>query len=243
MVSMLTFCSDMQQLLKIEKIAKRHAAVLSDDKWVMDFYNKIEKFKEKIKEGKVQDIICYELEDEEGIDYAKYIRKSYEKALLILMADESISPMKYIRPDIMPAGLIVQPASADDVYRVFLDVFESYVNSIVEKCNQGAFVISKKDKKLTIPYSSILYFEARNKKVYVRYEDKEIGFCDSLENVEEYLNEGFVRTHRSYIVNKKMIRKIMISHNIILLKNQLEIPLSRKYKSTLKVIEQNIILD
>lgn len=243
MVSMLTFCSDIQQLLKIEKITKRHAAILSDDKWVMDFYNKIEEFKERIIEGKAQDIICYELEDDEGIDYAKYIRKSYEKALLILMADNSISPMKYIRPDIMPAGLIVQPASADDLYRVFLDVFESYVSSIVKKCDEGAYIISKKDRKVTIPYSSILYFEARNKKVYIRYEDKEIGFCDSLESVEEDLNEGFVRTHRSYIVNRKMIRKIMISKNTVLLKNKLEVPLSRKYKSTLKLIEQTSMLE
>lgn len=236
MVSMLTFCSDMQQLITLKNISKRHAAILTDDKWMMDFCNRLEEFKEKIKEGKAQDIICYELGDEAGIDYAKYIRKSYEKALMVLIADASISPMKYIRPDIMPAGLIVQPATDEDMYAVLLEVFESYINRILSVHNDKSFIISRRDGKINIPYSSILYFEARNKKVYIRYDDKEIGFSDSLENVEQDLSTEFVRTHRSYLVNKKMIRKILISQRTILLKNKIEVPISRKYKDILKEI-------
>lgn len=236
MISMLTFCNDMQQLLKLKKISKRHAAILSDDSWTMNFYNKLDDFKQKILEGKVQDIICYEIGEDEGIDYAKYIRKCYEEAMLIIMADQSISPMEYIRPDVMPAGLIIQPATDEDMYRVLWDVLENYINKIISEQEEGAYIVSKKDGKVTIPYKNIMYFEARNKKVYIRYDNKEVGFYDSLDSIEEGLTEEFVRTHRSFIVNKKMIRKVMLSHNTVILRNRVEVPLSRKYKSILKEV-------
>ena len=157
MISMMTFCSELQELMRIKNISKKHVAVLSEDKWVMDFYDKIEEFKIKIKENPQLDIICYELEPEHGINYASYIRKCYEQAYLILMADVSISPIEYIKPDILPTGLIITPATTEDVSKVLWDVFEAYMDKINGNKLKRAYVIANREDKTIIPYKDITF--------------------------------------------------------------------------------------
>lgn len=243
MISMMTFCSEIQELIRIKNISKKHVAILSEDKWVMEFYDKIEEFKTKIKENPQLDIICYELEPEHGINYASYIRKCYEQAYLILMADVSISPIEYIKPDILPTGLIITPATTEDVSKVLWDVFEAYMDKINGNKFKRAYVIANREDKTIIPYKDILYFEARNKKVYIRYKNEEIGFYESIDKIEKELEKEFVRTHRGYLINKSMIRKISLAENMVMLKDDIIIPLSRKYKGELKIIKQKMKFD
>ena len=47
---------------------------------------------------------------------------------------------------------------------------------------------------------------------------------------EEILDKRFVRIHRSYIVNKKYINNITSTH--IIMDNNIQIEISRKYKKT-----------
>ena len=240
MISMMTFCSEIQELIRIKNISKKHVAILSEDKWVMEFYDKIEEFKTKIKENPKLDIICYELEPEHGISYASYIRKCYEQAYLILMADMNISPIEYIKPDILPTGLIITPATTEDVSKVLWNVFEAYIDKINENKVHRAYVVANREDRITIPYNDILYFEARNKKIYIRYKNEEIGFYESMDKIEKELEEEFVRAHRGYLINKSMIRKINLAENIVTLKDDITIPLSRKYRGELKLIKQKM---
>lgn len=240
MISMMTFCSELQELIRIKNISKNHIAILSEDKWVLEFYDKIEEFKMKIKENPQLDIICYELESEQGISYASYIRKCYEQAYLILMADVNISPIEYIKPGILPSGLIITPATTEDVSKVLWNVFEAYMDKFNKNQLNRAYVVANRDDRITIPYNDILYFEARNKKVYIRYKNEEIGFYESLDKLEKELEEDFIRTHRSFLINKAMIRKISLAENMVTLKNDIIIPLSRRYKGELKLIKNEM---
>ena len=106
-----------------------------------------------------------------------------------------------------------------------------------------AYVIANREDKTIIPYKDILYFEARNKKVYIRYKNEEIGFYESIDKIEKELEKEFVRTHRGYLINKSMIRKISLAENMVMLKDDIIIPLSRKYKGELKIIKQKMKLD
>ena len=236
MISLMAFCTDLQEFLMVRDASKINAAVVSNDNWIMDFFNKIEDVKNKIKENPLLDIICFELAKDEGISYAKYLRKCYEKAYMIVMADMNMSPKEYIRPDIMPAGLILQPASESDIRSVIKEVFEAYIDNCNRHKNKDAdaFVISTSSGIINIPYNQISYFEARNKKIYIRYTDKEVGFYSTMDKIEAELEYRFVRTHRSFMVNKEYIRRIRLSSNEVVLKDKQRVPLSRRYKPSLK---------
>ena len=54
------------------------------------------------------------------------------------------------------------------------------------------------------------------------------------------LEDDFIRTHRGFLINKSMIRKISLSENMVMLKNDIIIPLSRSYKGELKTIKQDM---
>ena len=142
MISMMTFCSDLQELLKFKRVSKDCVAKLCEDEWIMEFYQCLEKFKERIKDNPKLDMICYDIENEKGISYASYLRKCYEQAYLILMADMNISPMDYIRPDIMPEGLIVTPASDRDIIKVLRRVFETYLENMNKNNIKKSYIVA-----------------------------------------------------------------------------------------------------
>ena len=234
MISMMTFCSDLQELLKFKRVSKDCVAKLCEDEWIMEFYQCLEKFKERIKDNPKLDMICYDIENEKGISYASYLRKCYEQAYLILMADMIISPMDYLRPDIMPEGLIVTPASDRDIIKVLRRVFETYLENMNKNNIKKSYIVANKGDRVTIPYNDIMYFESRNKKVYLRHGNEELGFYESMDKLEKELASDFIRSHRAYLINKIMIRKICLGDNCIQLKNDITVPISRTYKENFR---------
>lgn len=234
MISMMAFCHDVKELARIKQASKENAAIVDSQKWMMEFYSRIDDMLEKIKVNPIMDVVCFDLEQDQGISYAKYIRKCYEKAFMILMAGSDMSPMEYIRPDILPSGLIISPASDEDIRRVFRDVFESLMEQVREREEDKLYIVATREGIVRIPYSRIVYFESRNKKIYIRYDNREVGFYSSLDKIEGELECYFVRTHRSFMVNREYIRRINLSQNSVTLKDDITVPLSRSYKPYFK---------
>jgi DNA-binding LytR/AlgR family response regulator len=234
MVSLMAFCSDMKEYAMLRSSAKENAAKLDDDEWLLSFFKKLDTFKAKIEENPKLDIICYELDEGEGIDYAKYLRMCYEKAYMIVMASEDISPREYIRPDIMPAGLVLQPATKQDMDSVIRDVFESFINKRNREQELDTFMVQTTSGLIKIPYSDITHFESKDKKIYVKYDNMEVGFYSTMDKVEVEVEKRFVRVHRSFMVNKDYIRKIRLTTQEVVLRDNQIIPMSRRYKNVLR---------
>ena len=76
----------------------------------------------------------------------------------------------------------------------------------------------------------IRYIEAREKKIFLRYDGEEVSFYHTLKKIEEVLPKYFVRCHRSYIVNTRYISRINFSQNTLLLTGDIVIPVSQKYR-------------
>lgn len=149
----------------------------------------------------------------------------------MIMANNSISPLEYIKPTIMAASLILRPVTADIIQKEISSFIGYY---LADNDNENKFIIETKDTTLRIPYSSIYYFEAKEKKVFVRLQDKEYGYYDTLDNLIEKLPENFIRTHRGFIVNKDRIERLINVENLLALEDGFYVPISRSYKSIVK---------
>ena len=69
--------------------------------------------------------------------------------------------------------------------------------------------VQRGDETLLIPLAEICYFEAAGKYSYAHTRDRRFLTNFSLGQLEERLSEaGFIRTHRSYIVNVDRVRKV-----------------------------------
>jgi len=91
-----------------------------------------------------------------------------------------------------------------------------------------------------VAVNSIRYFVIYKKIVTVHYADHQTFefYCPSLEKIEKQLEFlGFIRIHRGYLVSLSKI--IYCSYDMVLLDNQEELPIGRKYYPLLKEALRN----
>lgn len=224
-------CNQTADAEMLELEIRNQVAIRTDERVQIRTLSSRDQLDDFLQEKGLVDFICIDVTMKQGIECAELLRVHFPDSALILVADMSISPVTYMKPTIMAAGLLLKPLSQETVRSTLEQLFAHFLNKVVE---EEVFVVDTKEEKQRIPFSSILYFEARAKKVYVCTADCEYGFYDTMEHLEEKLSDGFVRCHRSYIVNRKYIKKVMISRGCVMMQDDIEIPLSRSYKGALK---------
>ena len=211
------------------------------------------------KRGVEEDPVCIRMQAElrESLDNAEQIRMLVSDATaagvlplieqirsrnsgmkLVLVADHTISPVEYIRPGILPTGLLWRPLSRDGARDTLWDVLQTIPVSNPEETaeEEQVFSVEVRGSVRRIPYQQILFFEACNKRLNLHTRRKEIPFAGTLEKLTEELPEEFIRVHKSFIVNRKAITQIQFSQNLVILEDDIPVPISRTYKSTLKAV-------
>ena len=231
MIRMLTYNHKKDELERIYDITKYKAALLTDDVWNIGrclLYSECLSF---IKHNPMLDIICFDVTESNGIEHIEELRKKYSQAYIILLADLNISPVKYMKPTIMAASLLLRPFNDTNI----TDVIEEMMEAFKREDNSGkVFIIDDEDGRNRIPYSSILYFESKEKKVFLCTDTRQYGFYNTIEHLSEELPDNFKRCHRSYIVNTDYISKVILTENLIYLTDDSVIPLSRSYRNVMK---------
>lgn len=215
----------------IERGLREQTALSTDEQ--LDFvglYSK-EDLETFLKETYQADIVCTDVTASHGVSQAEHLRERYPNAAIILIADTTISPVSYMKPTILAAGLLLKPIQKDMMEQVLKEIFQCYV---LQNVSEEVFVVDHREEKHRIPYSQILYFEARNKKIYVCTLGCEYGFYDTMDHLEELYSDRFVRCHRSFMVSRTRIAQIKLSQNCLTLEGGIEIPLSRSYKNQIK---------
>lgn len=237
MISLLAFSKIKTEIQYIKKNTVSIGAYLSEDQWRVYGFLDIEGVKEFLNKKSLIDISCVDVTEKNGVAVAEQIRKSNGDVFMILIADSSVSPVTYIKPTIMASSLLLRPISEDALRDVLKDVMGEYLKKFCRDKAGENFVIDNRDGRQLIPYDRIVYFESRDKKIFLNVGGEEYSFYDTLDHIEEELSTDFIRCHRSFIVAKSYIKKILLSQNLVLLKNDYQIPLSRTYKSVFKELK------
>jgi len=165
-----------------------------------------------------------------ALEFAKKLRSKNNDALIMIIADKELSPMTYVNSAIRADALLIKPWDEDEAMSVILELIGLYVARNPKERGVRAFLIENSDEKRIVPYSEIYYFEARCKKIYVRTESYEYSMRGTLESIAKVLPDEFIRCHRSFIVNRNYLSGARFPENFVLMKNNLEVPLSRPYR-------------
>ena len=99
--------------------------------------------------------------------------------------------------------------------------------------SEDRLIIDIKEGKRYLTYDHIICFEAFEKKIKVSYNQEKLSFYGSLKELERVLPSGFIRCHRSYIVNAIYIKEMNHKQNILILQNKLVVPISKKFKNNM----------
>lgn len=234
MISHLTYDSREKESEELRKIMKDEAAYTSDEDWAWKFLKKFPQVCQYLREEPVLDLACLDITDPDMLAHLNEFRKEYKEVMLMVIADATISPMQYLKPSVMPQSLLLRPADPAQIRQVVREFFEAFSMERRQENREAAFVAETREGKTFLPYSRILFFEAREKKVFVRAGTSEYGIYDTLENISERLPDRFLRCHRSYIINKDKIERVVLSQNMIELKDGAVIPVSRSYRTDVK---------
>ena len=216
----------------LESIRDIIALCSSDESRIMRCGN-LEELEYALSVCEINDFCCTEFSDTDGEGVANAIRRKYPDTELMLLVNNDVSPGKYIRPGIKPSSVLIRPYSESEMKETISDFISSAIGKVDTK---DFFVIENRDGILKIPYDSIAYIEANSKRVFVRIQKEEYGLYDTLDSIQDNLPDYFVRCHRSYIVNLKMIIEYVATQNVLRLSNGLIVPVSRSYKNRIKEI-------
>lgn len=234
MISFLAYTKSEKELSVLKETVTDISSVLSDEDLKIYGFSSRDKFEKFLANCPVLDISCVDICEMGGIDCAKKVRSTNDDMSILLIVDLSLSPATYIIPGIMASSLLIRPFDRATAKSVLDTVFKDYYRHFADEDGSKSFVVETREGKQLVPYSGIVYFESRDKKIFLGTDNEEYSFYGTLDKLEETLDDRFIRCHRSFIAAKKRIRKIVLSKNIIILDNGFEIPLSRSYKSKVK---------
>ena len=107
----------------------------------------------------------------------------------------------------------------------------------VGKQKQEFITVSCAGESRRISVRDIMYFEVQNYIIIVHYGDEKFEFYSTLGKLENTLGGyGFVRTHRSYLVNLDHVHAVMRQE--LELENSSKIPVGRKYADDIRKLVQ-----
>lgn len=144
--------------------------------------------------------IDYEREDQNGIDLARILRQVNSHAYIFFVTN-------YI--DYAPAGYEVQ-AFRYILKRDMGDVLERYLLQALEKMAEGQEYLRLRDKEQTIDLllEKVSYLEVMDHYVSIHADGNQYTMGATLSSLESELeSHGFLRIHKSFLVNMAHIRK------------------------------------
>jgi hypothetical protein len=90
-----------------------------------------------------------------------------------------------------------------------------------------------KGKEQRIPLNRVIYFESEKRKIIAHLLTEDISFYAKLDEVEKLIEgKGFVRCHKSYMVNQSMIDSVSRTEITV---QGIQIPMSRKYYESMGI--------
>jgi hypothetical protein len=171
-----------------------------------------------------------------AISVLEQLRRKSQDMKLIVLADGTISPTAYIRPAILPTSLLWRPVTKQEAERVVGEVLAMGLSQ--NRADEGdcAFQVEVRGTIKRYSYREILYFEAREKKLWLHLGHKELSFPGTLEKLQEELPDNFMRIHKSFIINRHHAVEVQYGQNVIQLSDGTALPISRTYKTEVKAV-------
>lgn len=159
------------------------------------------------------------------------IKSANSENYSILIAEDMNDIMSSISSAFRPSGIIMKPAEYEASEKILDDVYSDFCKN---KAHESQFRFKIRSREYSIGISSILYFEASNKKTILRTAGQAFEFYMPMSEVIEKLPDSFVRTHKSYVVNTDKISFVDYKDMAIKLKDGSVVYLSRNYKEALQ---------
>ena len=194
-------------------------------------FHSAEAFLFKYEEDKAFDILLLDIEMEEmdGVTLARKVRSGNQQVQIVFITGYT----DYIADgyEVEALHYLLKPIKEEKLF----EVLERAVEKLAR--NERTLLLDTADGIVRVPLYEIHWIEVQRNYVTV-HAAEDYTVKKSLSEVEAELDEGFIRTGRSFIVNLKQVRRI--GKTEVVLADGTLVPLSRGYYEKLNraMIEQ-----
>jgi DNA-binding LytR/AlgR family response regulator len=172
------------------------------------------------------------------VDLAVSFRRQSDKIFIVFAVDKNVDIASCVRPSVRLSGILFIPLDKLMIYKTIDEIYAEY-RKISERGEQPVFTVKSGGEYFTVNTGEISFFEAQGKKIAIKTRGQEILFYSNFETVLEQLPDWFIRCHKGYVVNTKLIAQTNFTDMTIRLNDQSVIPVSRTYKDEVRsLIEQ-----
>lgn len=158
-----------------------------------------------------------------GVAFGKQLRQQKNEIDIIYVSNREDKVFDSLK--VNPVGFVRKSHLLEDIP----DVVEHYLHDQEKTSSARKLVVETKEKIISIPLKSILYFEgARNcQLIHIQGQTEPLPIRRNLQELEEELSgDGFLRIHKGYLVNFDYIR--LIEETDVQLTNGERVPMSRR---------------
>ncbi len=159
------------------------------------------------------------------------IRESNIANYIVLLLKSVSELLESMNPSARPSGYVIKPAEMRQLELLVRGILLDYRSMIKAK---EVFWFKNKAREYTLPCEQIFFFESRNKKIVVRTLVQEFEFYSSLEAIENDVPKGFLRIHKSFLVNAEKIISVDYSNMTVEFEDGTLVSISRTYKPILQ---------
>ena len=171
--------------------------------------------------------------DEPVLHVARTVRQSGEMTFILIVNDKGRDLTPLFRPKIRPGGVLFRPVQNTQI-RDILEEIADELDRLTQSESEDLFIFKAEGAMRRVPLRDILFFEASVKKVIIHTKGQEISYYDSIENLSSTLPPHFIRCHRSFIVNTRMVKELRMAEMELGLNSGERVPISRSYRNSVK---------
>ncbi len=153
-----------------------------------------------------------------GIALASKIREFDERGFIVFITTHGEMSYLTFTYKVEAMDYIIKDDYSNMTERIKQCILEAKKRYLKSDEDDGEiFTIRKEDKIINIKYNDILFFETSDTihKILVHAINRQVEFYGKMKDIEETLDERFVRFHRAYLVNKDNISEIDRKNRII----------------------------
>ena len=153
-----------------------------------------------------------------GIDLASKIREFDQRGFIVFITTHGEMSYLTFTYKVEAMDYIIKDDYSNMAERIkecILEAKKRYLKSDEEEGK--VFTIRKEDKVINVKYKDMLFFETSDTihKIILHAINRQVEFYGKMKDIEETLDESFVRFHRAYVVNKNNISEIDRKNRII----------------------------
>lgn len=152
-------------------------------------------------------------------------------AYIIIFINDLSDITEFMTLSVKPSGIIIKPPEGGSI-RQLLDEIESDLKRNSGKTGTDVFVFRTKSREYSISLDNIIFFESREKKMFIRTRSQEFSYYGTFSEVESQVDENFVRVHKSFMINKRHAAEVDRKNNTIIMDDGTAVFYSRTYKES-----------